>query len=280
MLCSTVDGESTVANITRGPVCQAVTATVSSVRSVIITGVSRGLGAALFDEFHAAGDCVLALGRRFTEGQHAAERADAHRIRLRPAELAYPSSLPSAAELASFVHDATDVVLVHNAAVLAPVNAIGTLHPEELQLTVTVNLTAPMLLTNALLGAGILRPTGAAVGAAGRDLTVLFVSSEAARRLIGGWPVYGATKRGGESFFETLAAQHADDPRVRVLSIDPGVVDTDMQAQLRDYATREVYFPERERFIALQERDELAPPAQAARQILATYLSPEQLTRQ
>ena len=87
-------------------------------RSIVITGVSRGLGAALFDEFQPAGDRILALGRRFADSQHAAERADPQRVRLRPVELAHPRSLPPAAELSSFVHDATEVVLVHNAAVL------------------------------------------------------------------------------------------------------------------------------------------------------------------
>lgn len=237
----------------------------SGVRSVIITGVSRGLGAALFDEFHAQGDRILALGRRFTEAQHAAERAEPQRVRLRPVELAHPGSLPTAAELASFVHDAAEVVVVHNAAVLAPVGAIGTLTPEEIQLAVAVNLTAPILLTNAVVGSGVLRP--------GRGLTVLFVSSGAARRAIGGWSIYGATKRGGESFFEALAAQHADDSRVRVANVDPGVLDTDMQAQLREYAGREVYFPERDRFVGLHQRGELAPPAQIARQIIATHVT-------
>src|SRR4051812_26119203 len=77
-------------------------ATVHCVRSVIITGISRGLGAALFDEFRGAGDRILALGRRFTDAQHAAERQDPQRVRLRQVDLAYPTTLPPAAELSSF----------------------------------------------------------------------------------------------------------------------------------------------------------------------------------
>ena len=243
----------------------------AGVRSVIITGVSRGLGAALFDEFHATGDRILALGRRFSEAQHAAERGNPQRVRLRPVELAQPGSLPQAAEFASFVHDAPEVVLIHNAAVIAPVAAIGALNPDELQTAIAVNLTAPMLLTNAVVGAGVLRP--------GTALTVLFISSGAAHRAIGGWSVYGATKRGGESFFEALAAQYAEDPRVRVVNVNPGVVDTDMQAQLRDFAARDVYFPERDRFVGLHQRGELAPAAHVAREIIANHLSGH-LTRQ
>jgi benzil reductase ((S)-benzoin forming) len=232
------------------------------VRSVIITGVSRGLGAALFDEFRAAGDRILALGRRFTDTQHAAERSDPQRVRLRQADLAYPNTLPTAAELSSFVHGATDVVLVHNAAVVDPVGAIGTLSADEIQLAVTVNLTGPMVLTNAALGA-----TGGR-----RELTVLFVSSGAAHRPIGGWAVYGATKLAGESFFNALSAQYAGDPRIRVVNVQPGTMDTDMQGRVREHAQRDVYFPEGDRFVGLHERGELTAPSTVARRVLAEHL--------
>jgi benzil reductase ((S)-benzoin forming) len=232
------------------------------VRSVIITGVSRGLGAAFFDEFHAAGDRILALGRRFTDLQHAAERREPQRVRLRQVDFAYPNTLPAAAELASFLHGAADIVLVHNAAVLDPVGAVGTLSADEIQAAVAVNLTAPMLLTDAVMAAA----------RGHREITVLFISSGAARRPVAGWAVYGATKLAGESFFEALAAQHAGDPRFRVVNVNPGTLDTDMQGRIREHARREVYFPDRARFVGLHERGELAAPTATAQRIMAEHL--------
>jgi benzil reductase ((S)-benzoin forming) len=237
-------------------------ATVHCVRSVIITGVSRGLGAAFFDEFHAAGDRILALGRRFSDAQHQAERREPQRVRLRQADFAYPNTLPAAAELASFLHDATTIVLIHNAAVLGPVGAVGTFSADEIQVAVAVDLTAPMLLTNAVMAAAPRQ----------REIAVLFISSGAARRPVEGWAVYGATKLAGESFFEALAAQHAGDPRVRVMNVNPGTIDTDMQGRIREHAQRDVYFPDRERFVGLHERGELAAPAATAQRILAKHL--------
>src|SRR5439155_12702703 len=98
-------------------------------RSAVITGVSRGLGAALFDEFHRAGDRVLALGRRFTAAQRAAARAEPDRVRLRETDLTDPAALPGAAELAAFAGGGGDaeIVLVHNAAVFEPFAPIGAL---------------------------------------------------------------------------------------------------------------------------------------------------------
>ena len=228
---------------------------------MVITGVSRGLGAALFDEFLSQGDRILALGRRFSDAQYAAERSEPQRVRLRPTDLAHPAALPPAAELASFVHGAGEVVLVHNAAVIDPVGAIGALPPEQITHAVAVNLTAPMLLTNALLGTGHNR------------LTVLFISSGAAHRAPGGWSVYGATKRAGEAFVEALAAQHEGDGRVRAASVNPGVMDTDMQGALRRYAEGPAFFPDGDRFVALHERGDLAPPADVARRIIAEHLT-------
>jgi len=242
------------------------------VRSAIITGVSRGLGAALFDELLAAGDRILALGRRFTDAQHALERRDPGRLRLRQTDLVHPATMPAAAELASFVHDATEVVLIHNAGLVDPIGAIGALPAEQVATAVAVNLTAPILLTNALLGAGLIRADGRPAGTATRPLTILYVSSGAAHRVIGGWSVYSAAKRGAEAFFDALAAQYAEDERVRVVNVNPGVMNTDMQARLREHAARGSYFPDRDRFVALHTSGQLAAPADIARRIVAEYL--------
>jgi benzil reductase ((S)-benzoin forming) len=242
------------------------------VRSIVVTGVSRGLGAALFDEFHAADDRILALGRRFTDAQQAAARAEPDRIRLRTTDLANPASLPDSAELAAFLGAAGEVVLVHNAGVFEPFGPIGALPPDPLVAAVAVNTTAPMLLTNALFAAEPI-PGAAGTGpAASRRIIVLFISSSAAHRVGGGRAVYGSTKRAGEMFFESLAGERAGDARVRVHVVDPGIMDTDMQAAVRRHARDDAYFPGRERFIERYERGELPSPVEAARKIVAEHL--------
>lgn len=238
----------------------------------MITGVSGGLGSAFFDEFAAGGDRILAISRRFTDSQYARERAEPQRIRLRQTDLSYPTSLPTAAELASFVHEASDIVLIHNAAVVRPVGAIGTLPDDQIAYAAAVNFTSPMILTNALLGTGIIRPTGEGAGGAAVPLTVLFISSAAAHRTTGGLAVYAAAKRGAEAFFDALGAQHADDARVRVINVNPGTMDTAMQEQLRGYAATGTYFPDGERYVRLHADGELPSPVDVARTIIADTL--------
>jgi NAD(P)-dependent dehydrogenase (short-subunit alcohol dehydrogenase family) len=220
-------------------------------RTVIITGVSRGLGAALFDVVYEHGDRILAIGRTFTDTQRALADAEPRRVTLRRADLTDPTSLPDKAELARETRGSADVVLVHNAAVVEPIGAVGALPPDQIAAAVTVNLTAPMVLTNALVGAR-------------KRATIVFVSTGAVRLDIDGWSVYRATKAGGELFFDAVAAQ---DPRITVHKVNPGVMDTDMQATVR--AAR---FADRARFVALHEHGELPDPADVARKIMEQFL--------
>jgi NAD(P)-dependent dehydrogenase (short-subunit alcohol dehydrogenase family) len=56
------------------------------------------------------------------------------------------------------------------------------------------------------------------------------------------------------------------DPQVRAVSLAPGVIDTDMQAEIR--ATPQDNFPMRQRFVDLKADGELAAPGDAARAIV------------
>jgi benzil reductase ((S)-benzoin forming) len=238
-------------------------------RSTIITGVSRGLGAALFDELLAAGDRVMALGRRFTADQLQKAQSEPERVALRPTDLADFSALPNPTELASFVGGSPgEVALVHNAAVFEPYGRIGMLEPERVASAVAVNLTAAMLLTNALFGSVLseLQPQ-----LRGRTISVLFISSGAAHRIAGGRSVYASTKRAAETFLESLAAEWAPDPRVRVAIVDPGMMDTEMQAVVRKHAREDSYFPDRQHFLDRYERGDIPSPVDVARRIMREH---------
>ncbi|GAA0801766.1 SDR family NAD(P)-dependent oxidoreductase [Spirilliplanes yamanashiensis] len=214
-------------------------------RTVVITGVSRGLGAALAAQLRARGDRVVGVGR---------SAADL------TADLADPAQVPTAADLAPLLEDADEVALVHNAAVVEPIGPVGTLGADALANAVAVNLTAPMVLTDAFL---------AAVPAEASRVTVVFVSSGAAHRVVEHWAAYSATKRAGEFFLEVLAAEAARrDPRVTVASVNPGVMDTGMQAEVRSSE-----FPARERYQRLHEAGELPDPAEVAARIVAEHLT-------
>ncbi len=218
---------------------------------VIITGHTRGLGAALLDVF--VGDehtTVVAMGRR--RSAHVA--LDLRQVVV---DLRSPTDAARALADALDVADWTTisrVVLVNNAGVLPPIGPIGTRAVSDITDAVNVNLATPIALSNELL-----RLTA--------DLDVerriAQISSGAAINPYSGWATYCATKAGIDHFTRCLALEAP--PRFRVASIAPGVIDTDMQTQIR--ASSVADFPQQPRFVSLHRDGHLASPAQTAQRL-------------
>jgi benzil reductase ((S)-benzoin forming) len=231
--------------------------------AVVITGVSRGLGAALFDVCNARGDRILAVGRHFTDEQRAIRDERVGEVTLHTTDLVDPRWLPDVDILRPFLRDSAEAVLIHTAGVVEPIGAIGSLQEETTLTSVAVNFTAPVLITNAFVRAA---PTDA-------RLRVLFISSGAAHNVIDGWALYCATKAAGETFFDVLASQYKSDKRVTVANVDPGMMDTGMQADIRRVAGTRAYFPGKQRWLDAAAKGGLADPAEVANRIVKEHLS-------
>jgi benzil reductase ((S)-benzoin forming) len=211
------------------------------------------------------------LARSFSAAQQRLAVTFPDRVALRVCDLNLPEAIPASAELSAFVGSATEAALINNAATIEPIGAVGRLGAPPLLAAVAVNLTAPMLLTNAFLAA---LGDGSGPGMALRPyLTcarILFISSSVARLAKAGTAAYCATKAGGEMFFDALRAELAHDARVVVTTIDPGAMDTDMHAAIRRRGG--VYIPGQERLRVVAASGRLASPEVVARRILAEHL--------
>ncbi|PWN51365.1 NAD(P)-binding protein [Violaceomyces palustris] len=86
---------------------------------------------------------------------------------------------------------------------------------------------------------------------------VVFVSSGAAVGATAGWCAYNATKAAMNSICRTLANE---EPELACFAVRPGVVDTDMQTQIRSQGTSVMSPSEFERFIKLHEEGKLLKP--------------------
>jgi benzil reductase ((S)-benzoin forming) len=103
---------------------------------------------------------------------------------------------------------------------------------------------------------------------------VLFISSGLGRRAMAGSASYCAAKAAMDHLARALALEQAGLPNpARVGSLAPGVVDTDMQAQLR--ASDPGRFPEQARFAALKTSGLLDTPDEAAAKVLAYLAGPD-----
>jgi NAD(P)-dependent dehydrogenase (short-subunit alcohol dehydrogenase family) len=237
----------------------------------ILTGASRGLGAAMADQLLGAGHRLLCLSRHRNEALATKAASTGASVEQWETDLAQPLEAAarlqawldglSAAESASFA----SATLINNAAALTRIGAIDDCSEGELSAALRVGLEAPVLLTAAFLRATRGWP------AAKR---VLNISSGLGRRAMAGQASYCAVKAGMDHFTRALALDEAHRPGgARVVSLAPGVIDTDMQVQLR--GADPAGFPDRSAFIGLKQNGQLASAAQAAASVLACLERPD-----
>jgi benzil reductase ((S)-benzoin forming) len=240
-------------------------------QAIVISGASRGLGAACLELAAQRGARVLGLARSFPEPVRRLARTSDGRVALRSCDLSeLDGGMPTAPELAEFLFGADDVLLLNNVATVEPVGAVGRLGAATIA-AVATNLTATMLLTDAFLAALDVGEGPALTLAPGLfRVQVVFVSSSSARRPKAGTATYCATKAGGEMFIESLRAELAEEPRCRVGAFDPGGMDTDMHATLRERTSG--YLPDRDRLRDLAASGRLSSPRSAARRLMDEYL--------
>ena len=179
--------------------------------TALITGASGGIGSAIADALSPTYTLLLA-GRPSARLDAVAERLGATTW---PLDLTDQDGMEAAAEVLSELD-----VLVHNAGVAYPGRVAESI-PEQWRASFEVNVTGPVGLTLALLPA--LR---AARG------QVVFINSGAGLTVSPGLASYSASKFALRAFADSL---RADEPRLRVTSIHPGRVDTEMQQDLVAY---------------------------------------------
>lgn len=186
----------------------------------LITGASRGLGAAVAREL--AHDHTLLLGARTAE-------ALTEILGELPGATGWPVNLTDYTAVAAAVAPIERLdVLVHNAGI-ADLGTIAESSARQWRDTLEVNLVAVAELTRLLLPA--LRAAGG---------HVVLVNSGAGLRANAGWASYAAGKFGLRAFGDAL---RLEEPALRVTSIHPGRIDTDMQRAIVAGEGRE-YRPE------------------------------------
>ena len=223
---------------------------------LIITGHSQGLGKALAEYYLQENWQVLGISRTLWPQtpenlqQCALDLADNQRLRQ-----AFAGGL-----LADFLHDATQWLLINNAAQVAPNALAGIAGLEPVVSSVSLNILAPLLLSEEVIRTA---PAGSQGG-------IVHISSGAGRKAYPGWSVYGAGKAALDHHALCLAAEQH--PQLKVASIAPGVVDTAMQAEIR--SSSEQNFPLLPRFLALKREGGLISAQQAAVAIARFLASP------
>ncbi len=221
----------------------------------IITGSSRGLGLAITGQLLQRGHRVLGIAR----GDTVAPVPAGAELEVWRADLAEP--LPLAARLQQWLSGQPNVLsatLINNAGVVSTPGPLADGDLAELSASLRVGLEAAMLLTAAFLRA-------TAVWTVPRR--IVLVSSGLGRRAMAGSATYCAAKAGLDHLARAVALEEAGQPHgAKIVSLAPGIIDTDMQVQLR--TADRARFPERDRFLGLKTAGQLDSPAIAATKLL------------
>jgi NAD(P)-dependent dehydrogenase (short-subunit alcohol dehydrogenase family) len=236
-------------------------------RLVILTGASRGMGRALAAALLRRADTrLLTLSRHPDAALESEPRAAGTTLEQWAQDLAEP--VAAAARLEAWLRAQggfSEAVLVNNAALLTPPGPVEQVEAALLSAALRVGLEAPVLLTRAFLRAT--EPWAVA-------RKVLNISSGLGRRAMAASAPYCAVKAGLDHFTRALALDEALKPLgARVVSLAPGVIDTDMQVQLR--GADPAFFPDHDRFVQLRAQGLLDSPEQAAAKLLAYLERPD-----
>jgi NAD(P)-dependent dehydrogenase (short-subunit alcohol dehydrogenase family) len=186
----------------------------------LITGASRGLGAALAARFAAEGASLVLVARTAGGLEEVDDRvrAASGRATLVPLDLAQGHAIDQLGGVLAQRFGRLDV-LVGCAAELGPLSPLGHLKPDAFERVMTVNATANYRLIRSL--DPLLR-----AAQAGRAVFVTCAQARAGKAYWGG---YAASKAALEAMVMAYAAETRRTP-LRVNLIDPGVMGTRLRA--------------------------------------------------
>jgi NAD(P)-dependent dehydrogenase (short-subunit alcohol dehydrogenase family) len=234
----------------------------------ILTGASRGMGLAMAEQLLAPEHQLLCISRHANPAL--ATLAAQHGCSLEQWSMDLSDAQPVADALLVWLGQLapdtlTSATLINNAGVIPAIAPLSASDPLELVRALRVGLEAPMLLTAAFLKATLALPI---------PRKVLNISSGLGRRPMASQAAYCAAKAGMDHFTRCLAL---DEARVangaKVCSLAPGVIDTDMQTQLRTASPKD--FPDQTGFAQLKQSGQLTSASEAAKRVLAWLARPD-----
>jgi benzil reductase ((S)-benzoin forming) len=239
----------------------------------ILTGASRGMGLAMARQLLSPDRHLLCISRQTNpELALLAQQKGATLTQ-------WSQDLAQTTHAAGRLHDwliehgsaaFSSATLINNAGVIPRIGPLEDCPADELANALRVGLEAPMQLT-----AAFLRGTGAWVAGGWQGpRKVLNISSGLGRHAMAAQAPYCAAKAGMDHFTRCSALDEAQKAHgAKLVSLAPGVIDTDMQVQLR--AGDPTAFPDRQRFVELQRQGQLTSPDAAAERVLAWLQRPD-----
>ena len=224
-------------------------------RIALITGGSKGLGLSLCLQLKERGYRVIEFSRSA------------------PHEFSVMADLSSPEESRRTILSAIggigaesleEIIVVNNAGMLEPIGPTSRKDLPPLIANMNTNFTSAILFVTEVVRQFQSAPC---------RKVIANISSGAALNGYAGWTLYCAAKAGLENFVRALGVEQKQEAHPFIpVNINPGVIDTEMQALIRASSASD--FPDVGRFVRRKEQGELAPPALVAAAILRIVESP------
>lgn len=215
-------------------------------KQYFITGTSSGIGEALANEMLQDADNHVTRISRNQTIKH--DRYDHISMDLTEIEKLNDFSFPVQS-------NADRICLVNNAGFLGDIKRVGTASNDAINRTFVLNTISPAILMNIFIGQ---------IQELHTEKIILNISSGAGQYEIDSWASYCGSKAGIDHFSKTVQhEQEVTGGDVKILSIGPGVVDTNMQKEIRGANPDD--FSRHGDFVQLKEKGELANPTTVAK---------------
>jgi len=189
-------------------------------KCILITGASKGIGAAAARVFAAAGANVALVARNRDAIADLAGEIGPSAIAI-PCDVSRYWEMEAAVEACHTAFGQLDV-LINNAGVIAPISMLADADPDAWGHAIDINLKGVFNGMRTALPGMMARGSG----------TIITVSSGAAHNALEGWSAYCASKAGA-AMLTRSADLEARGAGVRVMGLSPGTVATDMQREIK-----------------------------------------------
>ncbi|MEN8928022.1 MAG: SDR family NAD(P)-dependent oxidoreductase [Flavobacteriales bacterium] len=223
-------------------------------KTLIITGASKGIGNAIAKEFYKNGYQVFSLSRTKADNLEGINQIACDISDLEGLELVMKSILAKIKTTSP-----SSITLLNNAGSLGSISRIENIDYQNIIQSININYSAPLILNSLFIKE---------TESWGIERKIRTISSGAANGSYDGWSVYCSTKAAVDRMTSVLGVEQENRPNpVHTIAIYPGVVDTGMQTQIRNSSEEE--FSNVERFKAMKVNGDLASPKEVAIKILA-----------
>lgn len=223
---------------------------------LIITGGSKGLGSGIISAYQQANYHIFSISRTLNAAQNAQNIVQIQADLQKKEDL---QGILANIFLQLDKENTARIVLINNAATLGKISRIENCSANDIENTLFLNTIAPLTLISDFIRLTLDWNC---------EKKIINISSGAAQKAYYGWTNYCTSKAALDMMTRAIAIEQNNAQNgAKIISIAPGVVDTEMQAEIRK--TSKVDFIEVERFIHYKKEGILADKESAGAKIFA-----------